>query len=68
MGGLSLVTGGAATLTATTAWVLRNHLPYPALVALVHAACTGFVVSIASSDAVSDQTASITQKVCATCD
>ena len=62
MGGLSMVSGGAAALTATGTWVFRQHLPFPALIALVHAACSGFVVSMASSDALCDRTASLTQK------
>jgi hypothetical protein len=67
MGGLAIVSGSAATLAATASWVFRNHLPFPAFVALVHAACSGFVVSICASDMFCDQTASITQKVSAAC-
>lgn len=63
MGGLSIVTGSAATLTAAGAYLLRHHLPAPAVAVLVHAALSGFIVSIASSDALYARTPWILGKV-----
>lgn len=65
MGGLSIVTGSAATLTAAGTYLLRHHLPAPAVAALIHAAISGFIVSIASSDALYAKTPWILGKVLA---
>jgi hypothetical protein len=63
MGGLSIVTGGIATLTATSAYLLRKQLPLPLLVVLAHAAVTGFAISASSCDALCDNTTWLLGKV-----
>ena len=64
MGGLSIVVGSIASASAVSAFLLRHHLPTPALIVLGHAAVTGLFISVSASDFFSDRTAGLLGKVC----
>jgi hypothetical protein len=64
MGGLSLVAGSLASATAVSAVVFRSRLPVPLLFVLGHAALTGWIISVSSSDYFGNRTAGLLGKVC----